>query len=252
MPHKKQTTLVLVLLTLFFALALQAQAGDQKDPGYQIIYTSQLKALFDSGGNGFLIIDARNPGEYAEVHIPGAINVPEKKFDEHAHLLPESRATQLIFYCNGVKCGKSKKAAAKALALGYTNVHVYAEGMPVWEEVEFPLIKGPDYEKPIEADIIAPEELNAWIASDRDDFTLVDVRDTEEFALGHIPGAVNIPVATFAAQSGTLDKKKTIVVYCNGGGRSNKAYRKVMNLGYKKYRQALFTDWKNAGFEVAL
>jgi rhodanese-related sulfurtransferase len=78
----------------------------------------------------------------------------------------------------------------------------------------------------------------------------VDVRDPEEFAEGHIPGAVNIPVANFASQSGSLDKEKQIIVYCNSGGRSYNAYRKLMKLGYKRFYQALFADWKDQGLPI--
>ena len=80
--------------------------------------------------------------EYQEVHIKGAVNIPEKKFAEHQEKLPEDKSATIIFYCNGVKCGKSKKAALKARALGYTKIYVYAEGMPVWEEKGMPIYTG--------------------------------------------------------------------------------------------------------------
>ena len=79
---------------------------------------------------------------------------------------------------------------------------------------------------------------------------MVDVRDSEEFAQGHIPGSINIPVASFASQSEVLDKKKKIIVYCNSGGRSYNAYRKLMKLGYKEINQAIFADWKDASLPV--
>jgi rhodanese-related sulfurtransferase len=84
-----------------------------------------------------------------------------------------------------------------------------------------------------------------------DDFTVVDVRDPAEYGAGHIPGAINIPVATFASQSGQLDKKKKIIVYCNSGNRSYLAYRKLKKLAYKKIYQTLFADWQVAGIAVA-
>jgi rhodanese-related sulfurtransferase len=57
-------------------------------------------------------------------------------------------------------------------------------------------------------------------------------------------------VAEFASQSGRLDKKKKIIVYCNSGGRSYNAYRKLMKLAYKDINQAIFADWKEKGFQV--
>ena len=93
--------------------------------------------------------------------------------------------------------------------------------------------------------------LDKLLNSGTDNFTVVDVRDRDEFAAGHIPAAINIPLASFAAKSTVLDKKKRIIVYCNSGGRSYDAYRKLMKLGYKNIDQAIFADWKAAGLPVS-
>ena len=222
----------------------------QTTDGYSLIDTEGLKKMLDTNAV-MTVIDARNPEEYQEVHIKGAINVPVKQWDAAANRLPADKSARIVFYCNGIKCGKSKKAAQKALKLGFDNVFVYAEGMPVWEEKGMPIYAGPDYEKRIETSKISPADLNTLITSNTGAFTVVDVRDPEEFREGHIPGAINIPVGIFASQSEALDKKKKIIVYCNSGGRSYNAYRKLMKLGYKDISQAIFADWKEAGLPVA-
>lgn len=219
------------------------------DDGFALIDTNGLKNLLDKKED-FLLFDARSPEEYQEVHIKGALSLPVKQFAQHSALLPADRSQQIIFYCNGVKCGKSKKAAKKAIALGYNNVFVYAQGIPVWEEKGMPIYAGPGYEKRIETTKIAPRELEALLDSGKGNLIVVDVRDPEEFAAGHIPRAVNIPVTVFADRSGSLDKDKKIVVYCNSGGRSYNAYRKLMKLGYTNICQAIFADWKEAGLPV--
>jgi rhodanese-related sulfurtransferase len=122
--------------------------------------------------------------------------------------------------------------------------------MPVWEERGYPFYKGADYEKKIETTILAPHDLEKILDENPASVTVVDVRDVDEFAGGHIPGAVNLPLKNFASDSGVLDKKKKIVVYCNSGGRSYGAYRKLMKLGYKNIAQAIFADWKEAGLPV--
>ncbi|MFH1020545.1 MAG: rhodanese-like domain-containing protein [Pseudomonadota bacterium] len=235
---------VILFMIMMFTASLQAA-----EVGYQTISTGELKNLLDSGER-VITVDARNPEEYQEVHIKGAINIPEKQFAEQSDQLPNDKTARIIFYCNGVKCGKSKKAAQKAMEMGYQNVFVYAEGMPVWEENGMPIYAGPDYEKRVETTKISPDDLHALITSGADTFTLVDVRDAEEFAEGHIPGSINIPVASFASQSDILDKKKKIIVYCNSGGRSYNAYRKLMKLAYNDINQAIFADWKEAGLPV--
>ncbi|MEJ2200611.1 MAG: rhodanese-like domain-containing protein [Desulfuromonadaceae bacterium] len=219
---------------------------------YGIIQHAELKQLLDADLHPFLLVDSRNPEEYREAHIPGAISIPQKAFDELIGLLPADSATMLIFYCNGVKCGKSKKSAEAARELGYTNVRVFAEGMPVWEEVGYTFYKGEDYEKRIETTLISPVDLQELAETQPAGLQIVDVRDAEEFAAGHIPGAINCPLNSFAASSEILDKDKKIVVYCNSGGRSYSAYCKLLKLGYKNIAQAIFADWKEAGLPVAL
>ena len=107
--------------------------------GYGLINTGGLKSLLDRDIQ-VAIFDARNPEEYQEVHIRGAESLPQKKFDTFVYLLPKDKSQLIVFYGNGVKCGKSKKAAQKAMDIGYRNVLIYAEGMPVWEEKGMPVL----------------------------------------------------------------------------------------------------------------
>ena len=248
MRNTKKTAGLVLLIVVCWSLQGVAEAGAEM---YKVLGPVDLKTLVESDARNFLLVDARNPEEYREAHISGAINIPQKKMDEFLRLMPADKSTRLIFYCNGVKCGKSKKAAKRALELGYINVWVFAEGMPVWEEMGYPFYKGEDYEKKIETTKLAPAELRDLMAAESASLIVVDVRDPEEYAAGHIPGAINLPLNKFAAGSGGLDKEKKIVVYCNSGGRSYGAYKKLIKLGYKNIYQAIFADWQEAGFDVA-
>ena len=64
---------------------------------------------------------------------------------------------------------------------------------------------------------------------------LVDVRTAEEYANGHIPAAVNMDVFSpdFAKQIATLDKERTVALYCRSGRRSKSAAEQAVKLGYK-------------------
>jgi rhodanese-related sulfurtransferase len=245
MPKTLICNILPSLFFLFFSgLALAADYG--------VIDHVEMKGLIDADVHNFMLVDVRNPEEYRESHIPGAINIPQRIFEDFIGLLPSDKDTMLIFYCNGIKCGKSKKAAKRAMERGYTNVQVYAEGIPVWEEVGYSFYKSGDYEKPIETNKINPIELKSLTETQPGKIQIVDVRDPEEYAEGHIPGAINFPLKDFALQSGMIDKTKKVVVYCNAGGRSYKAYRKLMRLGYKDIAQTLFADWKEAGLKVSM
>ena len=65
------------------------------------------------------------------------------------------------------------------------------------------------------------------------DVTIVDVRTPEEFAQGHIEGAVNIPVeyADFTDQVSQLDADGTYAVYCRSGNRSQAAVAGMSEVG---------------------
>ncbi len=238
----KKFFLTLLLLSCWIT---SGTAGAAEDGQVKIIATEELKTILATADAQYLVIDARNPAEYQEVHIQGAINIPANKFKEFQHLLPQDKTVQLIFYCNGVKCGKSNRAAKSAREEGYTNILIYAEGMPVWEEKGLPIYAGPNFEEHIKTTMLSPGELQTLIKEKNSGITVVDVRDAEEYKEGHIPGSINIAAEIFASKSDVLDKDKKIVVYCNSGGRSYTAYRKLMKLGYENIYQALFFDWKN-------
>lgn len=80
-------------------------------------------------------------------------------------------------------------------------------------------------------------------------FTLVDVREPNEYVEGHIPGAINIPVTNFQAAA-KLDRGKKIVIYCKIGARSYTAYRKLKKLSFSDVWQITFDDWQEAGFQI--
>ena len=65
-------------------------------------------------------------------------------------------------------------------------------------------------------------------------YIILDVRTTEEFADKHIPGAVNIPNETIAAEEipELPDKDQLILVYCRSGNRSKQASEKLADMGY--------------------
>ncbi len=65
-----------------------------------------------------------------------------------------------------------------------------------------------------------------------DDFDLIDVREPQEWAIGRLPGARLVPLATLPATLGSLDRAREIVVYCKGGTRSTKAAAQLRAAGF--------------------
>lgn len=63
--------------------------------------------------------------------------------------------------------------------------------------------------------------------------TIVDVRRADEYAQGHIDGAILMPLDNLAATYSTLPKKGKLVVYCRSGHRSAQAVQFLLDHGYK-------------------
>lgn len=61
---------------------------------------------------------------------------------------------------------------------------------------------------------------------------IIDVREPDEFATGHIPGAVNVPLSRFQALYPSLDRTAELVLVCRSGNRSGQAQRFLIQAGY--------------------
>ena len=69
---------------------------------------------------------------------------------------------------------------------------------------------------------------------DEKDYIILDVRRPDEFAEGHIPGAINVPNEEIGSSevAELPDKSQLILVYCRSGRRSKEASEKLVKLGY--------------------
>lgn len=72
------------------------------------------------------------------------------------------------------------------------------------------------------------------------EYVIVDVRTREEYELGHIEKAINIPYDELD-ENVDLDKEKIIFVYCKSGNRSKIAYNILKELDYTVYDLGAFT-----------
>ena len=80
---------------------------------------------------------------------------------------------------------------------------------------------------------------------------VLDVRSADEFASGHVPGAVNISHEQVSARLGELDSTREVVVYCERGGRAAKAAEVLSGAGFTvKHLAGDMNGWREQGLPI--
>ena len=97
-------------------------------------------------------------------------------------------------------------------------------------------------------DEISYDALVAALASGS--VALVDVREPDEFAAGHVPGAVSQPLSRFEASN--LPKDTPVILMCKAGGRSAQALAKARAAGRSDVRhyKGGFMGWESNGGKI--
>ena len=109
--------------------------------------------------------------------------------------------------------------------------------------------------KPILKTITSKEGYNLIQANkDNPDFTIIDVRTSDEYKTGHIEKAINIDYfggEAFEKDLNQLDKNKSYVIYCRTGHRSGLAMKIMEKLGFTEvYNIGGLMDWTEAGYKT--
>jgi len=104
---------------------------------------NRVQDRFQKGSCVF--IDARKPEEYAEGHIPGALDLYGNEVDKYIpNVVPQlsDRNQEIIAYCHGGDCDLSLQAAKALIEAGYTHVEVFEGGWPDWKKSGLPIHTG--------------------------------------------------------------------------------------------------------------
>lgn len=101
---------------------------------------------------------------------------------------------------------------------------------------------------------ISCQQAQQWCA---DGATAIDVREYDEFAAGHLPGAVHLPRGMLEFMIGKLpqaaDQHAPLLVYCRSSGRAALSAVQLQLLGYGQVRSLAggFEQWASQGLPVA-
>ena len=121
------------ILILIAVLLLYGCTKTKQEVTYTQISQAEAKRIMEEE-TGYLIVDVRTEEEYAQGHIPGAVNIPNESItDTKPEQLPDQKQKLLVYCRSG---NRSKQASEKLAALGYTGVYEFG-GINTWDgEIE--------------------------------------------------------------------------------------------------------------------
>ena len=108
---------ITLLLSVLFLAGCALPAG--QEVSYRQINMDEAITTMEEESS-YIILDVRTPEEFADKHIPGAINIPNETIStEEIPELPDKDQLILVYCRSG---NRSKQASEKLAALGYTNI----------------------------------------------------------------------------------------------------------------------------------
>lgn len=116
-------------------IAEQRRAAEFK--GVTTLSLAEAHDLWKGGETLFL--DAREADDFAELHIPKAVNLPEERLSElkDTGILGLPRDRRIVVYCAKKQCNSALKVAKHLQSLGFTRVMAFLEGFQGWDEAGY-------------------------------------------------------------------------------------------------------------------
>jgi hydroxyacylglutathione hydrolase len=170
---------------------------------------------------GAILVDARTNEQFDEAHIPGAISA--SAYDtgfatKVARVVEPEVELTVVAASDGYEL-----EAAELLASVGLHVRGYLQGgMTAWRSEGRPVSR---------IMLIGPDALAELWRSDAD-VLILDVRDPDEFASAHVPGAVHIPYGQLTERLSELARDRPIATMCSGGKRSGLAASLLQREGF--------------------
>ncbi len=236
----------LSILSIVTAILLSFQASFAQADRFETISTDEVLAV-RKGDTPFLLINALSPIEYNEEAISGSVNIPASHMRPDHHLLPKDKSTLLIFYCKGIRCTKSRRAARMAMDYGFEQVKIYTAGLPGWKNRNLPVIHHTSYPE------IRPRVLEPLMAyKSMDTSILLDIRGEEVSQVGEIKKAIKIPLDDLDQLYEQLPRDKNIIIIDHAEKQSPICARFLHKMGFRDLAilKGGMINWVRAGLPV--
>jgi len=186
----------------------------------------QLVTMSGNPAYKLVTVDTRGGSDFANEHIPGAINMP------YTVILSSGlyKESTIVLYCESDRCSASKLAAKEFITKGYTAMALTG-GFERWKAQGYKTegLYAVPPEK-VEDKIIYPEVLREKLKSGG--YAVADTRPAIEYKAAHIPGAANRTVDNIASFAAKLDKGVKIVICDRDSRRAQKAIKALKTQGF--------------------
>jgi hydroxyacylglutathione hydrolase len=199
------------------------------------------RELDEAVRRGEVVVDTRPAAQFAEGHIPGTLNIPYNKsfLNWCGALVPFGKP---VFVLTDDDSGDRAGVVASELRkIGFTDLGGFA-GPGIIAEW-----------KSAGNTLATVDQINvAQLRQADGDVQIVDVRGPEEWAKGHIQGALHIPLSALPEHLDDLDASRPVVLHCQGGGRSSIAtsFLQARGIATVANLQGGYDSWVANGFEV--
>ncbi len=165
---------------------------------------------------GAALLDTRSKAAYKAKHIPGAVHLEanDQLSNRVGFVLPPDAPIILML----ADANDYRRVVYSLARVGYDQVVGYlSDSLETWEAFGLPTTSG-------DVRDIEPPELNELLEKGNGNRPLViDVRESWEYASGHVPGARLISLGEFSRHLGELDPKQPVAIICASGSRSQSA-----------------------------
>jgi hydroxyacylglutathione hydrolase len=170
-----------------------------------------------------IVVDLRPPAEHALAHIPGSVSIPAgSSFGTWLGWVVEPDRPLVLVLEDPADWDD---AVRQALRVGYEQVQGHLRGgFAAWAESGGPLESSGRLTVDQLADRLAPGGDEAPV--------VIDVRQANEYADGHVPGAWHIAAGSLLDRLGDLPRDRPIVTMCASGYRSSVAASLLRRAGY--------------------
>jgi rhodanese-related sulfurtransferase/glyoxylase-like metal-dependent hydrolase (beta-lactamase superfamily II) len=188
------------------------------------------------------LVDVRNPGETAEGTLQGATLIPLPVLVDAVDQLDRD-APVVVSCASGYR---SVVAASLLRNAGFADVSDLIGGYGAWTVAGLPVetAEAP----PVHAAEVSPNEAEGLLAAGAE---LLDVREPDEWAAGHAPGARCVPMRRVESRVDELAAGHVAVVVCRSGGRSNTIAQLLCARGVDAVNLAGgMRAWASAGLPV--